>query len=498
MYTFAEEGLSYEDMYPPLHRDVVCKFLTTWDPRRYIKVLLLPREHLKSTLASISLPQWLWIQRDESKWDFPCGPNTRVMLSHGKRDMAVSYLREIKRHLTENEVLRFTAPDICWDAPRKEGALWNADEFNVKRSSYSRVPSMLAAGTNASVVGFHFDWLIFDDLVFQENVGTKALREKTLTYFKQSQALLRRGGKILVIGTRWHWDDYYGTLLDPQGPYRDIVDSLVLSSGWQEGKPIFPVSASGRCGFDMARLEDRLRSMSTIEFYGQYENQPRSDEEQTFHREDIHRYHPNPDGSLPIEKETSEWVAIDPNHSQDTKRDPGVVMTASIDEDGEVWVRDIFRGHPTIRGIVHKVFDHVTLWHPRAVILETTAFQRQLKPCFDEEMLKRKQFFKVIEAKRGGKTTKEERIMVLQPLSERGGLHVPVGKEGDLLVDELCNLGSWKNDDIADALADIYTYGKRPVVKKEREEKPPESPFMMKNLLESIYRRSDRKVRRVR
>ena len=60
LYYHIEEVLGYKAMHPPLHRDKVCRFLSEWDDQRFIKLLLIPREHLKSTIASIGLPNWIW------------------------------------------------------------------------------------------------------------------------------------------------------------------------------------------------------------------------------------------------------------------------------------------------------------------------------------------------------------------------------------------------------------------------------------------------------
>jgi len=480
---FVRNILDYKATHPPLHKKV-CEFLLDWsDPQKYIKVLLLPREHLKSTIASISLPLYLWGLDPEEHPTFPCGPNTRIMLSHGKRDMAADYLIETKNSILSKEKLRYVYPDICWDQ-EKDADVWKSDRFNIKRHVVDRIPSMLASGTNSTVVGFHFDWLIFDDLVFEQNVNTPNLRRKTLQYFQQSQALLRRGGKILVIGTRWHWDDYYGVLMNPNGPYASIVDSLVLQSGYMDGKPIFPVSEDvPKCGFDMERLEQKRLSMSDYAFMCQYENNPIFEVEQSFKEEDIQFFRFDPDGAIPTTSPLNFFTAIDPNRSLDTRNDPCVVLTGAWDSDGKLWVVDITRGHPTGHEIVEWIRAHVLKWNPEFVIVETTAFQQQIVYWLQEDQLKTGTYYKIQEAKRGPTKRKYDRIMAMQPLVEARGLHVRDDFKG--LIDELVHFGTWKNDDMVDALADVFAYGYRPE-NKIAEKKVAHSPFLMKNVIEQL------------
>lgn len=483
LYDFAWDVLGYKAMHPELHRDVVCEFLTTWKPGKSIKLLLIPREHLKSTLASISLPLWLW-SLDPEKHDFPCGPETRIMMSHGKRDMSIDFLREIKFHFRENDTFRWIYPHIAWEKPDKDADLWQQDAINVKRVNPSKTPSLQATGTNASVTGFHFHYAFFDDLVYRENVGTPEMRAKTLQYFKDCQSLILRGGKQIVIGTRWHNDDLYGQLLeDPQ--YEDIIDCLVLSSGYFEGNPIFPVSPLvSHCGFDMERLNQKRKAMGDYDFFSQYENKPQLDAANSFRAENFHRFRLDYDGNIPNGKPVSFVMAVDPNRSTKIGNDPCAVTVAGVDVDYHIWGVDGFRGHPSKAQLIDIMFEMAVKWNVQAIILETTAGQEYLLQDLKAEMIARDRFFKVIEAKRGPTNRKEDRILALQAPSERGHIHLIEGPYFDEAVNELANFGVAKHDDISDTLADIYNKSReiKPVPVKTSKRKPPKSPFLLAEL----------------
>ena len=742
LYDYAWDVLGYKAMHEPLHRDIVCEWLTTWKPGKDIKVLLLPREHLKSTIASISLPLWVWSLEAGSK-DFPCGPETRFMLAHGKRDMACDYLREQKHHFIRNERLRWLYPEICYDKPDKQSDLWQQDAFNVRREDASKVPSIKATGTNATVVGFHFNWAIYDDLVFKENVGTPELRAKTLQYFQQCQSLMMRGGKQLVIGTRWHWDDLYGTLLDPEGQYADIVDPLVLQSGYFVDEPIFPVSPIvEKCGFDMDRLEFRRKAMGDYEFFCnpaeapilmadftekpiseikegdeivgyrfkeetghrvsiakatvkkvmkrrakcvsiqtsdcdvirctpehrwytgrheegrnvyapahvgsklcrvyerdlladrdpfelgyligmldgegslkhvlptiaqnekanpvvsrsiesnldaldlewsnsfvessqcnmyilngkrnlkigliqaggdrfgkacqvveniwnkpktlahewvkvesieedgeedvyaletttgnyvvwgyaskncQYENTPKRDGSKSFLDEHFRRFRLDYDGNVPGDRKVNFVLSVDPNRSTNVGNDPCAMTVAGVDQNGEVWGVDGYRGHPTRAQMIDIMFDLALRWNVSAVILETTAGQEYLVQDFEAEMIARSRRFHLIQAKRGPTSRKEDRIMAVQAPAERGHIHLLFGEHFDLMIQEFVNFGVAKHDDLADTLADIVIHGRelKPVVQTVKRKEPPKSPFLLKTLMDGNLRSADKRV----
>ena len=478
-------------------------FLTEWRDDRPIKVLLLPREHLKSTFASEILPSYVWCQDDPGGVTYPSGRDTRFLLAHGKREMACDYVSSTRSMHESRDELRELWPDLIWENPdskrsRMEQAphwgakapRWQSDRLDVVRSRWERTPSMMASGTNASVTGFHFDWLIFDDLVYAENVGTAEMREKTLTYFKQCMALLRKGGRVLVIGTRWHWDDMYGTLIDPEGPYAGMVESLVLQSGYQTGEPIYPVNDRvPKCGFDMERLELKRQSMGDYEFWCQYENHPRREGSASFHESQILRYEYTIDGQFPTSEERNYayFTAVDPNHTTNSANDYGVVATIAVDSAGHVWVVDLWRGHPTIKGLIDQMFDHVERWGSAAVAWESVGFQSQAEAEIREQMEQRDQWFTLVPMKRGPLITKHNRCLKLQPIVEAGMFHVKRGELGDELIKEMVNLRQWKNDDLIDAVTDAFTVSRKPFEREIQAEAIVQQPNMMCSIISELH-----------
>lgn len=477
LFEFCRDIMGYQDMHPPLHQ-AMCNYLTDWGEKR-TKVMLVPRGHLKTSIASIAMPLWIWLN----------DPNARIMMCHGKRDTAVQFGTELKTHLESNELLQWIAPEIFYKNPRRESPQWHQDKFSINRPNPDKVPSMVLTGTDSSVVGLHFHYLIFDDLVFRENVGTPEMRRKALQHYQQSLALRRPGCKTVVIGTRWHWDDMYSVLIDKNGPYRDAAESMVLHCGYP-GEPIFPLSKRGGAGYTREVLED-LKVTMRSEFNSQYMNDPTPDTDALFKREDIKFFDFDHRGEIPTDKALHFYTAVDPNRSIKTKDDPCVVLTAAKDEEGNIWVVDISVGHPTGPEIVDWIRSHVERWDPRKVIVETNNFQMQLIHWLREDMIRTEAIYPIHEVTRGPTTKKYDRISAMEPMVRMGMLRVRRGL--DSLVTELEHYPSWKHDDQADALADIFAHTKKPEPKVE-EVKVANNPFLMSAIIKGIEDRGTHRV----
>ena len=497
--------MGFKDLYEPLHRKV-CDFIQGIEssPEKYT-CLLIPRGHFKTTLGSVAYTIWRLL-RD---------PNLSILIVHGKRDVSVSMLREIKTAFETNELVRELWPDIVWSNPSADAGVWLQDKIQLKRSRNDKQPSVVAASVDATVVGMHFDFIIHDDIVTDKTVTTDEQRQNTRRYRRESEALQRTDDcKVLNTGTRWHEDDAHAELLDPRGPYAPVdgvpqVRSLVLRAtadeevakwmGCEVGEPIF------KSRYSSQRLARLRQSMLDYAYSCQYENDPRPELLRIFDRSDIEWFTPLENGAPPTRGRYRVFSALDPNRSERESADFCVLLTAAVDEDGHIWALDMQRGHPSGPEIVDWVRNCVERWSPEFVAVETQNFQLQLCKWLQEDQLKTGIHYKILEVERSRATRKYERICAMQPLVQAGGLHVRRGQWGDDLASELDKYGvGAKNDDILDALADIYTFGVKAKPEK-REEKVAKSPFLMDSLLSQagvytanrVIRRGPRRVSRV-
>ncbi len=177
-----------------LHDDIA-KFLEeTLTPT----LALIPRGHLKTSL-SVG-----WIIQQILR-----NPDVRILLRNAVWDKARLTLGQIQGYLEDGPLPllfgHFKSPKSYWT---KEGCT-----IKQRKSLVGKEPTLMTAGLETSLAGYHFDIIVDDDLVDQQNSNTKEQIQKVIDVYNDSFNLLDRGGKHLVIGTRWNTRDLYGHLL---------------------------------------------------------------------------------------------------------------------------------------------------------------------------------------------------------------------------------------------------------------------------------------------
>lgn len=167
-------------------------------------MIAMPPRHGKSALASDSLPSWIMGKHPE--WN--------IIATSYAQSLPVAFSRSIRDRLKDPEYqAMFPATKIRSDAQGVE--LWKTTAGG----------GYMAAGVGVGITGFGGNILIADDLIKdQEAASSEIIRENTFQWY---QAVLRTrlapGGGILLIGTRWHWHDPTGRLLE--------LDEQLLKAG---------------------------------------------------------------------------------------------------------------------------------------------------------------------------------------------------------------------------------------------------------------------------
>lgn len=188
---------------------------------------LWPRGHLKSTVITIGYTLYLLSQN----------PNLRIFIGNSVLSNAKSFLREIKGHLKDNEKLRAIMGDVV-----NKDDKWTETEIILKTRTINRKePSIQIAGVGQSLVSQHYDVMFLDDLVDRDNINTPELIQKTIDWYKLALSLLEPDGKLIIIGTRWHYADLYGYLIENAA---DRFKIQTHSCYDELGNPIYPTRFS--------------------------------------------------------------------------------------------------------------------------------------------------------------------------------------------------------------------------------------------------------------
>lgn len=142
-------------------------------------------------------------------------PNIRILIASKTKENAEGFLKEIKSQFETNERLREIFGDFVGSRE------WSDSQIEVKgRTIPAKEPTINTVGVGGAVASKHYDVVIADDLVDEENSRTKFQRDKMVDWYYKvltptllaPDADIPFSGSLNIIGTRYHYADLYGHL----------------------------------------------------------------------------------------------------------------------------------------------------------------------------------------------------------------------------------------------------------------------------------------------
>ena len=256
LFVFTKGILMRSYLSPTLHtevarwaqrREVTHKVTQAINPS-YRKLLLLPRNHAKTSIISHGLPCHLLIQPKDANIYLPgkAGVDTRIMLAGETERRAANNLSVIQAAFENNRLLRALWPQCCWDNPRKEAPKWNKIEMVLPRTTDYPDPTVQAIGVGGAITGARHDVHIKDDLISFEAANSMVVMETAIAWHLASRALLDNDNSLeFIIGTRWAVHDLYdvimnGGIVDGEKFDADPTVNVVVRSIVEDGKVIYP------------------------------------------------------------------------------------------------------------------------------------------------------------------------------------------------------------------------------------------------------------------
>lgn len=233
------------------------------------------REHGKTSAISIGLT----IQ------DILKDPEITIGIFSHTRNGAKTILKQIKREFESNELLRKLFPDILWANPARESPTWSEDSgIIVKRKSNPKEATLEGWGlVDGQPIGRHFRLRVYDDVVTPESVSTPEQIQKTTDAFELSDNLGTIGGKVRIIGTRYHMMDTYAKILERGSAKPRLYPAT--ANGRMDGNPIY---------FTQEEWERRKRTQSRRIVAAQLLQNPLADEDASFRMEWLKPYEVRP------------------------------------------------------------------------------------------------------------------------------------------------------------------------------------------------------------
>ena len=365
------------------------------------KMILLPRYGFKTTLITVSYSIWRLCQ----------DPNIRIAIESERMGQGVDILRMIKRHLEGNEKLRAYYGEF--DKGKEKGKLiWREDAIEIaQRTIVDRNPSIAIGSMGTTRVGAHCDIWILDDIVSDNNTQTADQIQKVIDHWKAGHSILAPKGEILLVGTRWDYNDLYGTIIDDK-KLNELYQPFIRSAYNPDGSLWFPEILSDEF------LEMQSATQGPYLFSCLYRNDPLPTEEQEFQPDWIHYY-----DDIDIEsKDLISFMAIDPAIAQKKKNCDSILVTGSTDRYNNLYIRDYFRGKLLPNEIINKTYGIYDIYKHESIALEVNAFQKSLRYGFNDKAEVEKMWLPIVEIHQ--QTDKFVRIRRMQPMFAAGKVFI--------------------------------------------------------------------------
>jgi hypothetical protein len=308
--------------------------------------LIVPRGHMKSTFAKYRMVQMVLKN-----------PLIRIGLFSRTSGLAESQLQEMKQ-LFATPLLRRYFPDIIPD-PGKNFGNWERSTLNEltirRKREWGRIPQenqIEAWGSTATVTGRHYDVIVMDDIINEQSCSTAEQIEKARSFYSYIQSIKEPDGWEYVIGTRYHFNDLYGTIID-KGWFGNRV---YIRSAIEDGRPIYRF-------FTMKMLNKIKSRQGPFEFSCQYMNNPLPEAEQIF---------PPP---LPTYKQLPTdkydfYVTMDPAATVERWSDQTAIVVTAVNDIGHMYVVEAIGLRLKPNEVADRFIDVLSRYQPKKVGIE--------------------------------------------------------------------------------------------------------------------------------
>ena len=356
------------------------------------------RNHYKSTIITIGLT----IQ------EILRNPEITIGIFSHTRPVAKAFLRQIKREFEGNGVFHALFPHV---KPPQQGErrTWSEDDgLIVRRKTNPKEATLEAWGlVDGQPIGKHFSIMVYDDVVTPESVSTPDMIKKTTDAWRLSLNLGTHGGKIRMIGTRYHAADTYAEIMGQKSVDPRLYPATV--DGTFEGEPVL---------MSREALAEKRRDMGPFVFACQMLQNPLADKAQGFAHEWFRRL----PGDAPESAGMNRYIIVDPASAKKKDSDYTSMWAVGLNTDGNYYVLDGVHDRLNLSERARALFDLHRKWRPLVVGYERYGMQADVEHIQHRQEQENHRF-PIIEL--GGQMPKPDRIRRLVPVFEQGRMFFP-------------------------------------------------------------------------
>lgn len=478
-WIFCTKAMGFEDLYEPLHRPL-CDLISNQNIKRIL--CLLPRGHFKTTIISICYPLFLLVN----------DPNERVSLCSSTSQKAEENLEEVIDRAGRDLFQHFCSDRL---GPPPSWIKCSRIQIRVPRDGSTTGPSIAAFGVESAEVGRHFSTMLLDDIVGQNEVNSPQTRDNVWMWFGRSLSVLDPGSRMIILGTRWHFDDVYSRIITNLNTYMpdekvQLVDGKELPQKWwierreviENEQLIFPTR------FSRIELEEIRKIQGDYTFSCFYFNDPVGEH------------------SNPFDVKKFSWVTYPTEAQEDENSYTHILVDPALSS--EAWACNsglvIYDAHPdhthtvieAIREKLHpdelvaKIFALAKEYNATRVAIEDEAYQKSLVHWIRQQMPQHGFSFNVIPVKIPRNIKKYARFEALQPFIHNGLIKFKEDMPGrEDIIEEFEQYPKGSTDDLIAALAMLPNCTIYPPSRKRRSKPKEMSPAG--EFLQALMQRHD-------
>lgn len=408
-------------------------------------MVLMPPGSAKSTYASVVFPSKFLGEK----------PDRKLILASYGDDLARKQGRRTRQ--------------IARSARYK--AIWNTtisqDSSAVNEWSLTNGSEYMACGILSGVTGNRAHGIVIDDPIKgRKEADSETIRNSVWNAYEDDlKTRLIPGGWIVLVLTRWHEDDPAGRIL-PDGwagesgkilcKDGNVWDVLCLQArcevssdplGRKQGEYLWPEWFDRK---HWSQFETNRRTWTCL-----YQQLPTAAEGTFFKREWFRRYRPE---QLP--KDLHVYITSDHAPGGEADSDYSCVRVWGLDGKGELYLLDGFRHQATMDLTAERLIGNkdekkvglITKYKPLCWFPEDDNNWKSIAGFVKKEMRKQGVYCRIEPISPHG-ADKPTKAQPFQGMASMGAVWLPVGAEGDDVLDQYTKFPGGKNDDEVDAAA---------------------------------------------
>lgn len=382
------------------------KFMRDVEEERSPRLIVaVPPRHGKSKLASDMFPSWVLGKHPE--WP--------IILASYNQDLPLDNSRSIRDRLNSGEH-RAIYPD----------ARVRSDAKGVEHWKTTKDGGVKAIGVGGGLTGFGGKILIADDLIKDaEAAGSELILKNTWDWYQMVfRSRLAPGGGILLIGTRWHWNDPSGRAIeideeaikagvpDWERENWDIIsypaiaegDEYLMRDGSIQTDPEDPAGTTVRLlrakggalhpeRYPVSEMRKIKNTLTPTNWSALYQQKPTPEEGSFFIRDNFRYMWLDP----AYRSLCRIFMCVDYAIGKKTRNDYTVMGVFALDSQDNLWVLDIRRGRWGTDEITQNVVSLVKLWKPEVYAGERGQIHMAVWPVIQKALAKDRLYISVDE-----------------------------------------------------------------------------------------------------